>query len=121
MIRLQVPNGQRVDIDSRGVQQPPRERIEDRGLVFPGDLHGVRFAHDVAGQNHGVRATRFVVLRRRTQPHPLGRLAIRADRAQDEHADLPAVRQALVRLRDIDRRLVVGLYNQSRDYNDDDF
>lgn len=66
VIRLEALDGQRIDISSRCVQQPPRERVEHRGLVFPRDLHRVWLAHDVAGQHDRVRTTGFVILGRRT-------------------------------------------------------
>lgn len=109
MIGLQIFNGQRVDVRPRRVEQPPRERVEDRRLIFPGDLHRMRLPDDVAGQHDGVRTTGLVIFRGRAQLHPLGFLAVRADHAYDEQPDLPAVRQTLVRLRDVYRQLVVGL------------
>lgn len=91
VISLQIFDGQRVDVGPRCVKQPPRERIEDRGLIVPGDFDQARPAHDVSGQDDRMRTARFVVLRSRAQLHPLGLLAIRSDRANDEHPDLPAV------------------------------
>lgn len=54
-------------------------------------------------------AAGFVVSRTRVQTHVLGFLAVRADRADDEHPDLAAVQQTLVRLRDVYRYLIVTL------------
>lgn len=109
VISLQIFNGQRVDVNPWRVKQPPRERIKDRRLILPDDLDRMRLPDDVAGQDDRMRTTGLVVLRGRAQVHPLGFLPVRADHVHDEHPDLPAVRQTLVRLRDIYRQLVVGL------------
>lgn len=110
VIRLQILDRQRVDVGSRRVQ-PPCQWIENVTLVLPRDFRVTRFADKVPGQYYGVRATWLVVLRGWTQQHSLGFLAIRADHTHDEYTDLPAVRQALVRLGDSYRDLVVGLCN----------
>lgn len=61
-----------------------------------------------------MRTTGLVILRGRAQLHPLGFLAVRADRAHDKRPDLAAVQQALVRPRDIYRHLVVALCSRQK-------
>lgn len=53
--------------------------------------------------------SRLVVLGVFAQGQPLGHLAVRSDHSYHEHADLSAVAQTLVRLRDVYRHPVVSL------------
>jgi len=63
-----------------------------------------------------MRTTGFIILRGWTKLHPLRLLAIRADHSHHEQSDLSAVRQALVRLGDVYRQLIVGLCNWCYEY-----
>lgn len=91
VISLQTFDGQRVYI-SPWRMKPPRKRVEDRGLIFPGDLDRVWLAHNISRQYDCMRTTRLVVFRGRAQLHLFGFLAIRANRAHDKHPDFPAIR-----------------------------
>lgn len=107
---LQTLDAQRVDVDARRVQKPPRERIENRGTVLPGDLHRFQLADHVARKHHGVSAAWLVVHRLRTQRHPLRLLPVLPDRFHRERPNLAAVVHALVRLRDVDDNLVMTFW-----------
>lgn len=111
VIGLQILYGQQVDVSPRSVEQPPGERVPWGGVVLPCNLHRVRLPDNVAGHYERVRTSGLVVFGGCTERHLLGFLAVHADHAHDEHPDLPAVRHALVCLRDVYRQLVMGLCN----------
>ena len=105
---LQTLDAQRVDIDARRVQKPPRERIENRDSVLPRNFHRFQFANHVAKQYHGVSATWFVVHRLRTERHSPRLLSALSDYFKRESPNFATVVQALVRLRDVDDDFVMA-------------
>lgn len=108
MSGLQTLDAQRVDIDARRVQKPPRERIENRDSVLPRNFHWFQFANHVTKQYHGVSATWFVVRRLRTERHPPRLFSILSNYFKRESSNFATVVQTLVRLRDVDDDFVMA-------------
>lgn len=104
---LQTLDAQRVDIDARRVQKPPRERIENRDSVLPRNFHWFQFANHVTKQYHSVSATWFVVRRLRTERHSPWLFSILSNYFKHESSNFATVVHALVRLRDVDHDFVM--------------
>ena len=108
-MEFQALDRERVNVRLGLVEQPPGERVEHGRLVLPGDLHCLDPADHIARYDDGVPRAGLVVLGVLAEGEPLCQLAVRPCHAYREHANLAAVANALVRLRDAYRHAVVRL------------